>query len=52
MLLTLSLFVNIVDLNNFHTVIYGFILVCSVIVYRDQSLQIYQFSQDKIKIFK
>jgi len=53
MLLILSLFVNIVDLNNFHTVIYGFILVCSVIVYRDQSLQIYQFSQDKIKkIFK
>tara|TARA_B100001287_G_C22660240_1_gene519952 strand:+ start:483 stop:1898 length:1416 start_codon:yes stop_codon:yes gene_type:complete len=53
MLLTLSLFVNIVDLNNFHTLIYGFILVCSVIVYRDQSLQIYQFSQDKIKkIFK
>ncbi len=53
MLLTLSLFVNIVDLNNFHTVIYCFILVCSVIVYRDQSLQIYQFSQDKIKkIFK
>ena len=35
------------------SVIYGFILVCSVIVYRDQSLQIYQFSQDKIKkIFK
>lgn len=53
LLLLLSLFVNIVDLNNFHTVIYGFIFVCSVIVYRDQSLQIYQFSQDKIKkIFK
>lgn len=53
LLLLLSLFVNIVDLNNFHIAIYGFIFVCSVFIYRDQSLQIYQFSRNKIKkIFK
>ncbi len=53
LLLLLSLFVNIVDLNNFHIAIYGFIFVFSVYVYRDQSSQIYRFSQDKIrKVFK
>ncbi len=53
LLLLLSLFVNIVDLNNLHIAIYGFIFVCSVYVYRDQSFQIYRFSQDRIrKVFK
>ena len=49
LLLLLSLFVNIVDLNNFHIVLYGFIFIFSVLVYREQSLQIYQFSLDKFK---